>query len=96
MILNCRLCRVARLLVLLSFSLAAVAVAQESPTPPTSAVVSTNPSTASTPAEEPQKPLTNFVESGGTYMTLTSGFGYWAGGYSRAVVTKGNDTWRVR
>jgi len=46
------------------------------------------------PAAEAQpKMLTNYVESGGDYLTLTNGFGYWTGGYSRAVFTSGKNTW---
>lgn len=41
---------------------------------------------------EPRQ-LTNFVESGGSYQTLTNGYGYWGGGYTRAVYEKGPDVW---
>jgi len=44
------------------------------------------------PEPEP-KPLTNYVETGGSYMTLTNGFGYWAGGYAHAVYDTGKDVW---
>src|SRR5271155_1133718 len=44
------------------------------------------------PAAE-SKPLTNFVETGGSYETLTNGYGYWGGGYARAVYEKGPDVW---
>jgi len=44
------------------------------------------------PAAEP-KPLTNFVETGGSYQTLTNGYGYWGGGYAHAVYEKGADVW---
>jgi YaiO family outer membrane protein len=35
------------------------------------------------------------VEAGGDYLTLTNGFGYWAGGYARGVVTQGNNIWNA-
>lgn len=41
--------------------------------------------TPATPADAKIKLLTNYVESGGTYMTLTNGYGNWYGGYTRAV-----------
>ncbi len=44
-----------------------------------------------TPAEI--KVLTNYIETGGSYMALTNGYGYWAGGYTRAVYQQGNDVW---
>ena len=37
--------------------------------------------------------MSNFVEAGGDYLDLTSGFGYWAGGYARGVVTSGKNIW---
>lgn len=43
--------------------------------------------------ETPVKPLASYVETGGNYLALSNGFGYWAGGYSRAVYTRGNDVW---
>lgn len=39
------------------------------------------------------KQFGNFVEAGGQYLTLTDGFGYWAGGYARGVLTKGRNIW---
>ena len=39
------------------------------------------------------KQLGNFVEAGGQYLTLTDGFGYWAGGYGRGVLAKGKNIW---
>jgi len=41
------------------------------------------------------KILTNYVESGGSYMALSNGYGYWAGGYSRGVYQHGNDVWNA-
>lgn len=42
------------------------------------------------PQLEP-KQLSNYIEAGSSYMTLTNGFGYWAGGYARGVVTEGHN-----
>jgi len=39
--------------------------------------------------------LTNYVESGGSYQTLTSGYGYWAGGYARGVYKSGGNVWNA-
>lgn len=47
------------------------------------------------PPQTGPKQLSNYVEAGGDYLHLTSGFGYWAGGYSRAVVTKGKNIWNT-
>ena len=33
--------------------------------------------------EAQSKQLTNYVETGADYMTLTNGFGSWSGGYTR-------------
>jgi YaiO family outer membrane protein len=41
------------------------------------------------------KQLTNYFEAGGDYLTLTNGFGYWAGGYARGVVTEGKNIWNA-
>lgn len=43
----------------------------------------------------PGKILNNFVESGSSYENLSNGFGYWAGGYVRAVATQGKNTWNA-
>ena len=48
---------------------------------------------ADVPPQPGPKQLTNYVEAGGDYLGLTSNFGYWAGGYARGVVTKGNNIW---
>jgi YaiO family outer membrane protein len=46
------------------------------------------------PAAGP-KQLSNYVEAGGDYLGLTNGFGHWAGGYARGVVTRGNNIWNA-
>jgi len=35
----------------------------------------------------------SYIETGGSYLGLTNGYGYWAGGYTKAVYTHGNDVW---
>ena len=40
---------------------------------------------------EAKAPVTNFVETGGSYFTLTGGFGSWTSGYGRSVITVNND-----
>lgn len=52
------------------------------------------PGTDVTPQPGP-KQLSNFVEAGGDYLALTNGFGYWAGGYARGVVTSGKNIWNA-
>lgn len=50
---------------------------------------------ADVPPQPGPKQLTNYVEAGGDYLTLTNGYGYWAGGYARGVVTQGNNIWNA-
>jgi YaiO family outer membrane protein len=50
---------------------------------------------ADVPPQPGPKQLTNDVEAGGDYLTLTNGFGYWAGGYARGVLTTGNNIWNA-
>lgn len=48
------------------------------------------------PAPEAQiKQLTNYVETGGDYLTLSDGFGSWSGGYSRGVYQQGKNIWNA-
>jgi YaiO family outer membrane protein len=49
-------------------------------------------SAAQANAALPEKILTNFVETGGSYRDLSNGYGHWAGGYARGVVVVGQDT----
>jgi len=55
-------------------------------------VATVQPSAVST-GEAQTKLLNNFVETGGSYLTMTNGYGYWAGGYTRASYDRGNDVW---
>jgi len=47
------------------------------------------------PPETQAKVLTNYVETGGSYLTLSNGFGYWAGGYARGVYEHGKSIWNA-
>lgn len=49
-------------------------------------------SAAQANAALPEKILTNFVETGGSYRDLSNGYGHWTGGYARGVVVVGQDT----
>jgi YaiO family outer membrane protein len=48
-----------------------------------------------TPPQPGPKQLSNYVEAGVDYLHLTNDFGYWAGGYSRIVITKGKNIWNA-
>jgi len=50
---------------------------------------------ADVPPQPGPKELINYVEAGGDYLTLTNGFGHWAGGYARGVVTSGTNIWNA-
>jgi YaiO family outer membrane protein len=87
-------------LLLVTFAMVPGSRAQES-------VVSVDPASANAAQDSPQqagsdvpplpgpRQLSNYVEAGGDYLTLTNGFGYWAGGYARGVVTQGNNIWNA-
>jgi YaiO family outer membrane protein len=62
--------------------------------PPQSSSPSQQSSTSET-APAPTKSLTNFVEVGGSYEALSNNFGQWSGGYFRAVITTGKNTWNA-
>ncbi len=85
----------AKLLVLTSLALAVSAQAQDSAQLPITTANPPTQSLVSAPAEADTKPLTNYVESGGDYLTLTNGFGSWSGGYFRGVLQKGNSVWNA-
>jgi YaiO family outer membrane protein len=61
-------------------------IAEAEPAPMQQAVSATPPSLS-------PKLLTNYLESGGSYLALTEGYGYWASGYSRIVYQHGGDVW---
>jgi YaiO family outer membrane protein len=68
--------------------------ARQSATPVNSPEPPPQQTTGRVPQEPmPEKILTNFVESGGSYEALSNGFGYWGSGYVRGVVSMGMNTW---
>ncbi len=83
------------LLVLHSFLAVVKGQAQQAPQSPAATANAPAQSLVSAPADTDVKPLTNYVESGGNYLTLTNGFGYWAGGYFKGVYEKGNSVWNA-
>jgi YaiO family outer membrane protein len=91
---NLKHLRLTVLLFLTSIAITLPAQGQSSPTAP-------EPDPApeavpvTTPAEAQTKPLTNFVETGADYMTLSNGFGYWGGGYTRGVYEQGKNIWNA-
>jgi len=91
--------RFAAALLLLSFAIVPGSRAQDTAAP---SLASDSPAQASSqqPGTEVTlqpgpKQLTDYVEAGADYLNLTNGFGHWAGGYSRAVVTRGNNIWNA-
>jgi YaiO family outer membrane protein len=88
--------------VLLLLSLAIVpgsraqdSVALATPASDTSAQASPQQPGADVPPQPGPKQLSNYVEAGGDYLGLTNGFGHWAGGYARGVMTNGNNIWNA-
>jgi len=47
------------------------------------------------PQEAQVKLLTNYLETGGSYLALSNGFGSWSGGYSRGVYQGGKSIWNA-
>jgi YaiO family outer membrane protein len=96
-------------LLLLSFAVVPGSQAQDAASPGAASVnpASANLASANSPQGSSQQPgadvppqpgpkqLSNYVEAGGDYLTLTNGYGFWAGGYARGVVTKGNNIWNA-
>lgn len=80
-------------LILLVLVAVCVLHAQESAVSPTTPAVSTDQSTSAPP--EPSTLRTNYVESGGSYMDLSNGYGYWADGYGRGAWNVKNNTWNA-
>jgi YaiO family outer membrane protein len=59
-----------------------------------SAVESPDPTqSAAAQPETPIKLLTNYVETDGSYLTFSNGYGYWVGGCTRAAYNHGKDVW---
>ena len=89
-----RICLNSLAVVLVSLVFALTANAQAVPTTALLQESAPIPSTANTPAQPvEEKILTNFVEAGGSYETLSNNFGRWSGGYLRGVVVTGKNTW---
>ncbi len=81
-------------LVLSSLVFAMQTQGQTSAASPEPAPASASPVVVAQP-EAQTKPLTNFVETGGDYLSLTNGFGSWSGGYSRGVYEQGKNIWNA-
>lgn len=83
-------------LILLSLALSVGACAQSSETA-SAGIAAGSPveSLAVSPKDIQPTLLTNYVESGGNYMTLSNGLGIWSGGYARTVVQKGDSVWNA-
>ena len=58
-----------------------------------SAAASAEPVAATSQPEAQTKQLTNYIETGGSYMNLTNGYGHWDGGYARGVYQRGSNVW---
>jgi YaiO family outer membrane protein len=89
-----RLCQKIALTAMVALTLGWTSNAQQaaaSQDPPQASTQQTGPNAPAQPA--PEKILTNFVEAGGSYEQLSNNFGRWSGGYARAVVTTGQNTW---
>ncbi len=84
--------RVGTLLLILSCALAPAVQAQDG-SQPSSTSAGSGSVTPNPPSETQAKLLGSYLESGGSYMTLSNGFGYWTSGYSRAVYARGEDVW---
>jgi len=91
---NLRHCRLKALLLLASFAFTLQTQGQSSPTSP-EPDPAPEPAVATAQPEAQIKQLTNYVETGADYMTLTNGFGSWSGGYSRGVYQQGKNIWNA-
>jgi YaiO family outer membrane protein len=87
---------------LLIFALVPLLRAQDNAASAIAAAPDTGPQQASplqpdadVPPRPGQRQLTNYVEAGGDYLDLTNGFGYWAGGYARGTLAKGNNVFNA-
>jgi YaiO family outer membrane protein len=91
---NLRYVRVKALLFLVAIAFAPQANGQSAAALPESDSTPEPPVVAAQP-EAQTKTLTNYVETGADYMTLTNGFGSWSGGYTRGVYEQGKNTWNA-
>jgi YaiO family outer membrane protein len=68
--------------------------AQDTPPSPTSSQVSSEDLRGNTPPQVHEtKLLTNYVETGGSYLGLTNAYGSWTSGYVRSVFGTGRNIW---
>jgi YaiO family outer membrane protein len=58
-------------------------------------IVESTPAGAIQQSSMPLKLQEDFVEAGGSYATLTNGFGHWDGGYVRGVYKGGKNVWNA-
>ncbi|MFZ0804125.1 MAG: YaiO family outer membrane beta-barrel protein [Terriglobales bacterium] len=84
--------RIKALLLLASMVFTLQAQGQSSPASP-EPDPAPDPAAVNAQPEAQIKQLTNYVETGADYMTLTNGFGSWSGGYSRGVYQQGKNIW---
>lgn len=81
-------------LALLCIMVSSRSLAQQSPS--ATSQLSAQQTPAPAPVQPiPEKLLTNFVEVGGEYESLSAGLGHWSGGYLRSVITTGKSTWNA-
>jgi YaiO family outer membrane protein len=92
---NLRGSPLAALIISCFLGIAALSAAQENALSTDAASVSEAVSNPSAVTEVQTKLLTNYVESGGSYLTLSNGYGYWGGGYTRGVYQQGNNVWNA-
>ena len=85
--------RVAQIILLLGAAFVSQAQAQDGGPSPDAAPAPTQEVVSGGQPEATIKQLTNFVETGASYLTLSNGYGYWAGGYSRGVYERGSNVW---
>jgi len=89
---NLKHCRLNALLLLASIAFTLQTQGQSSPTSP-EPDPAPEPAVVNAQPEAQIKQLTNYVETGADYMTLTNGFGSWSGGYSHGVYQQGKNIW---
>lgn len=89
---NRRYRQLATVLLTLGCALVCGAQAQNNPSSPDPAPASP-PQSALLTAQTGPKLLANYVETGAEYQTLSNGFGTWAGGYARSVLSQGKNVW---
>jgi YaiO family outer membrane protein len=89
---NQKPCQLVGALLILHLACIPTAFAQVPDSPPSAQAPNQQTAAASAPEAQPNPPA-SYVETGGSYLTLSNGFGYWAGGYSHLVYSRRNDVW---